>query len=72
MSDLFEQAKNWSNEFPRCPHCGQNYKDAWEIGFGRNQEDEAVVECGKCEKEFAVRRVERITYDTRILTHQSI
>lgn len=50
------------NQEPVCPHCGEICGDAWEIDF--NQSECAVVECGKCGKEYSICRDISVTYST--------
>ena len=42
-----------------CPYCGWENKDSWEF-----DEDDAVVTCGECEKEFNVSKDISVTYST--------
>lgn len=42
-----------------CPYCGWEDNDSWEF-----DEDEGVVTCGSCEKEFNVTRNIEVTYST--------
>ena len=48
---------------PICPYCGHKYSDAWELGLGDEEEDEA--ECGLCESAFKVTAHWSIDYSTR-------
>ena len=44
---------------PVCPHCGEIYDNAWEW-----REDDGVVDCDKCEKQFVYSRIVTIEYTT--------
>lgn len=43
----------------KCPYCNWEDKDSWEL-----QEDEDIVTCGSCEKDFNVTRDIEVTYST--------
>lgn len=47
----------------KCPYCDFEDKDSWEF-----EQDEAVHECGSCEKEFNVVRNIEVTYSTSRIT----
>lgn len=49
MADL----DNMYNRHPRCPYCGYEWIDAWELELDRD-EQESEIECGDCEKMFKV------------------
>lgn len=43
----------------KCPYCDWEDRDSWEL-----DENEAIVTCGGCEKEFNVTREIEVTYST--------
>ena len=43
----------------KCPYCGWEDNDSWEY-----DEDESIVSCGSCEKEFNATREIEVTYST--------
>jgi transcription elongation factor Elf1 len=50
------------NQLPKCPHCGHNERDAWEIDFSRS--DTKTTSCGSCERDYVVTRYVDVTYST--------
>ena len=55
--------KRYGNSEPVCPYCGHVYTDAWDLNL--EQDEEMILECGECEKEFHVQCCIDITYHTR-------
>lgn len=49
---------------PTCPYCGHRERDAWEIDFGPGCDGEAIVPCGRCDREYLVYRDCHITYNS--------
>lgn len=41
-----------------CPNCGYEFVDSWE------QDDEGILDCGECEKEFTFSRIITVDYST--------
>lgn len=74
--DLEQMMENWKEqERIRCPHCNfdnsfdSSYHEMYEAGIpisynGWPDEEDTVVECAECGKEFKVREHVRRTYDT--------
>jgi DNA-directed RNA polymerase subunit RPC12/RpoP len=59
---------SYLTDFPECPYCRHEHKDAWEWDFGPGLEGEETFECDNCGKEmFVCRRVtiEYLTYETK-------
>jgi len=47
----------------KCPYCNYVFSDSWDYDFEDYDGDEIEIECGSCEKEFAVTRNITISYD---------
>ncbi len=47
---------------PICPYCGHIVKDAWEIDFRINDDQE--TNCNQCGKDFLISRHLTVTYST--------
>lgn len=45
-----------------CPYCGGRHSDSYEYFTFK---DDAVVECGHCERDFSASRVVDVTYEAR-------
>lgn len=58
-------------DYPICPHCGHEHKDAWEWEFGPGLEGDTETECGECDKPFFVARHATITYTTQPIPRQN-
>lgn len=58
--------EHWGSE-AKCPHCGFEYGDTWEIFIRSDADDVAEVECPECEKRFEVERRVSVDYISRIL-----
>ena len=54
-------------DFPICPHCGHEEKDAWEINFGECLDGDTETCCNSCGKDYFVRRDVQIYYSTQKL-----
>ena len=52
---------------PKCPDCGHEEQDAWEVNFGPGLDGEAVVACGACGVDYHVERVVSVSYRSRPL-----
>lgn len=51
--------------FPKCPHCGHEDHDAWEMGM--DDDDVEDVECGHCDKPYRVSMSVSITYGSSVI-----
>lgn len=49
-------------DFPRCPHCGSEEHDAWEINFGPGLDGDAEVTCNSCGGEYFCSREVSVSY----------
>lgn len=57
-----EVVESYYGSLPKCPYCGKEEKDAWEIDFG--SDDAKTVTCGYCDKEYSVRRIVDVSYES--------
>ena len=46
----------------KCPHCGYENPDSWELGGEDGYED--IITCGSCEKEFNMSVSVSVTYSS--------
>ena len=53
-------------DYPVCPHCGNEHRDAWEWDFGPGVEGECVTWCHSCGGEMSVSKMVTITYTSQI------
>jgi hypothetical protein len=50
----------------RCPYCGHEELDSWEIALSDGQgEGDGVVECGGCEREYLLSRFIEVSYRSK-------
>jgi protein-arginine kinase activator protein McsA len=57
-----EMKKNIEHEYTReivCPYCGYESSDSWDFS-----ENEGLLECGECYKNFYFRRIVTVEYST--------
>lgn len=57
--------KHEYEQYIKCPYCDYEDLDSWEF-----DEEDAVVECKSCEKEFNVSRDVEVTYSTTRISCQ--
>jgi len=51
---------DFESEILNCPYCGKEIGDAWEYG----DDDEMIIECSNCEKEFEFSKESTALYTT--------
>lgn len=49
---------------PKCPFCGHEETDAWEIDFGLAWEGDTEVSCGRCGKDYFCSRHCEVTFSS--------
>lgn len=49
--------------FPKCPYCGCENEDAWELNLGDGEDGD--VNCENCDKEYRINRHISVTYSSR-------
>lgn len=47
---MSEPKVSWNHHFAKCPYCGYEDKDSWELGDGGENQ------CGNCEREYTYER----------------
>lgn len=61
MSALVEIDHEYTDA-PVCPKCGYAMPDAWELGFGSNEDIE--TQCDRCDAPMTVSRHVSVSYST--------
>lgn len=57
-----ERLDLWHNDEAKCPYCGFEDYDSWELGIDEDVEE--TTECPNCGEEYGVMRNVDITYTT--------
>lgn len=52
---------------PKCPHCGHEERDAWEIDFGPGLDGETDVSCNRCGNDYFCQRFCSVTYQSTMI-----
>lgn len=59
MTTNFDDTK-----YPECPYCGDEYREAWELGLP-DDDTEAKIICPNCSEEYLVKATINISYTGR-------
>jgi len=59
---MLDELDCWGENEPRCPYCGTEVGDAWELNL--DDGDSSMHECDDCGKEFKITASISISYTT--------